>query len=519
MSSLITSIITQLSHYPKVLTGLQGCSEAERIARLRNLCRTDLYFLIRYGCGRKDIEHPWLFAKCREVQASPNGHLDLWAREHYKSSIITFGLTILDILNDPEITVGIFSHTRPIAKGFLRQIKREFEANENLKSWFPDVLWANPQKEAPKWSEDDGIIVKRQGNPMVSTVEGWGLVDGQPTGKHFRVRMYDDIVVPSSVTTPEMIAKTNEAWELSDNLGTDGGVFRVAGTRYHFNDSYGEMIRRKVAEPRVYPATLDGEENFTPENCALMSPQTLADKRRVQGIYTFGTQMLLNPKGDSSQGFQRNWICTLKGEPHGRGLNKYILVDPANAKKKSSDWTTMGVIGLGPDKNYSLLDLVRDRMNLSERAEMLFSLHEKWQPLGVGYEEYGLQADIAHIEHVQEERNYRFKITPLGGSMSKVDRIRRLMPVFEQGRFYLPKVIFRTIYDKTTINLIDVFIEEEYVPFPVAVHDDILDMLARILDEDMKVRWPLAGDVSRSRPPKVILAYQSSKNHYGINRR
>lgn len=425
------------------------------------------------------------------MQAKPNGCIDLWAREHYKSTIITFGLTIQDILNNPEITVGIFSHTRPIAKGFLRQIKREFEANENLKAWFPDILWANPHKEAPKWSEDDGIIVKRQGNPKESTLEAWGLVDGQPTSKHYRRRVYDDVVVPASVTTPEMMAKTTEAWELSDNLGTEGGSFRIAGTRYHFNDTYGEMIRRKVAVPRIYPCTKDGSENFEPENCELMSPETLADKRRLQGPYTFGTQMLLDPKGDSSQGFRREWLCYSSSAPSRQGLNVYIVVDPANAKKKNSDWTSIWVLGLGRDRNYVALDLVRDRMNLKERAEALFDLHEKWLPLGVGYEEYGLQADIQFIEHLQTERNYRFKITPLGGSMSKVDRIRRLIPIFEGGRFYLPRQRHRTIYDGTTINLIDTFIEEEFVAFPVSVHDDMLDCLARILDEDMKVKWPI----------------------------
>ena len=461
------------------------------------------------------MEHPWIFARCREVQASPNGHLDLWSREHYKSTIITFGMTILDILNDPETTVGIFSHTRPLAKRFLMQIKREFEANENLKAWFPDILWANPGKQSPKWSEDDGIIVKRQSNPTESTVEAWGLVDGQPIGKHFRVRDYDDIVVLTSVTTPEMIAKTTQAWELSDNLGAIGGVCRIAGTRYHFNDTYSEILKRKTATPRIHTCTKDGTDNFTPENCVLMSPELLADKRRDQGPYTFSSQMLLNPKGDSTQGFQRSWLRYTKAEPHGRGLNIYIIVDPANSKRKRSDWTTMGVIGLGSDKNYTLLDVVRDRLNLNERADMLFDLHEKWLPLGVGYEEYGLQADIAHIEHLQHERNYRFKITPLGGSMSKVDRIRRLMPIFEQGRFYLPAARYRTLYDKTTVNIIDVFVEEEYAAFPVATHDDMLDMLARIEDEDLNVKWPLPDAArdrrGKDRPQFANVGYSSMK--------
>lgn len=439
------------------------------------------------------MEHPWIFERCREVQAEPNGCLDLWAREHYKSTVLNFGLTILEILNDPEITIGIFSHTRPIAKGFLRQIKREFESNEQLKLLFPDILYEDT-RQSPKWGEDDGIVVRRKGNPKESTVEAWGLVDGMPTGKHFKRRIYDDVVVPASVTTPDMIAKTTEAWELSDNLGSEGGHWRIIGTRYHFNDTYGEMMRRKVAKPRIYPCTHDGSENFTAENCVLMEPETLAQKRRLQGPVTFATQMLLDPRGDSTQGFRREWLRYTKEEPKRRGLNVYIIVDPANAKRKSSDWTSMWVLGLGRDRNYVALDLLRDRLNLRERTSALFTLVDKWKPLAVFYEEYGLQADIQHIEHVQEEQNYRFKIVPVGGSMAKRDRIARLLPVFEQGRMYLPQYKPRTLYDGTTVNLIEVFVEEEYVAFPVPVHDDMLDCLARIEDPDIKVKWPQSED-------------------------
>jgi hypothetical protein len=77
----------------------------------------------------------------------------------------------------------------------------------------------------------------------------------------------------------------------------------------------------------------------------------------------------------------------------------------------------MWVIGVGGDKNYYVIDGVRDRLNLTERTKMLLMLHRTYRPLGVGYEKYGMQADIEHIEYVMERQNYRFTITPLGGQM------------------------------------------------------------------------------------------------------
>ena len=224
---------------------------AKTQADLRVLALGDLFFLLRFILARPDADNDWIFDRCREVQASPDGHLDLWAREHYKSTIITFALTIQNILNNPEITVGIFSHNRPIAKAFLNQIKWEFECNPLLLDLFPDVLWEAGAKKAPRWSEDGGIVVRRNTNPKEATVEAWGLVDGQPTGKHFDLMIYDDVVTKESVTTPDMIRKVTDSWALSLNLGSQGGRVRYIGTRYHINDTYAEIMRRQAAKPRL----------------------------------------------------------------------------------------------------------------------------------------------------------------------------------------------------------------------------------------------------------------------------
>ena len=468
---------------------------------VRDLCQNDLFYLLVKIFKREDLLHPWIFQRCREVEENPNGYLDLWAREHYKSTIITYGMTIQTILKDPEVTVGIFSHTRPIAKAFLRQIMRELENNVLLHAAFPDVLWGKDLKEAPKWSEDEGIIVKRKTNPNEATVEAWGVVDGQPTSKHFRVLLYDDVVVRDSVTNPEMMEKTMTQLEMSYNLGSVGGFRRFVGTRWHFNDAYRTLIDRGTVIPRVYPGREGGEEDGDP----VFWPESVHfEKRRDMGPYSYASQILLNPRADALQGFKRDWLkhYTNITKAQASKMPKYILVDAANAKRKESDYTAMWVIGLGGDENFYCLDLVRDRLNLTERTDRLFQLHRKWRPLEVRYEKYGLQADTEHIKSRQEQENYRFDVREVGGTVKKQDRIGRLIPIFEQGRFYLPKTLHTTDYQKQTRDLIRDFIEEEYAPFPVGLHDDMLDSLSRIVEPDLKLAWPKETKVEKdySRP-------------------
>ena len=460
---------------------------------VRCLVLADLYYLLVRVCGRVDMLNEFAFARCREVEQSPNGHVDLWAREHFKSSIITFGLTVQDILRDPEVTFGIFSHTRPIAKAFLRQIMRELEGNRTLHAAFPDVLWGDDIRAAPKWSEDDGIIVKRKTNPKEATVEAWGLVDGQPTSKHYAVLLYDDVVVRESVTNDEMLAKTMKALEESYNLGvTPGGVRRFVGTRWHFNDAYATVKQRGTAIPREHPGRVGGTESG---ESVFWSEEIHREKRRDFGPYTYAAQILMNPKADALQGFKREWLRHYKRMASVSKMNGYIMVDAASSKKKGSDYTGMMVVGLNVDRKRYVLDMVRDRLNLKERSDRIFSLHRKWSGMGlkiqhVRYERYGLMADIEHLNSRMEAENYRFRIVEVAGVTSKHDRIKRLIPLFEQGEIWLPETIWVTDWQRETVDLVRSFVEEEYMAFPVGLHDDMLDALSRIAEPDLKLVWP-----------------------------
>jgi predicted phage terminase large subunit-like protein len=482
-------------HYEQWRSLVEQLPPSEQVKAYRHQIRTDLYFLLRYVMNRRDVEHPWMLARIREVQERPDGYLDLWARDHRKSTIITFAKTIQDILashgedplpewNGMEPTFGIFSHTRGIASEFVRQIKTELQSNEHLIALFPDVLYENAERDAPRWSVQNGLTVKRKSNPKEATVEGWGLVDGQPTGKHFNVLIYDDVVTIDSVTTPEMIQKTTAAWELSLNLGDRNPRMRGIGTRYNFGDTWRVIMERKALKPRIHTATHDGTLTGRP---VYLSEEELAKKITNMGPYTASAQLLQNPIADSKQTFKREWLEHRYGSNLAwEGMTRVLICDPANSKTKKSDYTAMAVIGLNHDKKYYLLDFIRDRLNLSERASEYFRLHRKWRPHHAAYEEYGLQADTQHLESLMDGGNgkppYHFRIETVGGKLSKADRINRLIPVCKAGDFWMPESLFRTNSEGKLEELISVLIEQEFLAWPVPVHDDGLDVISRVFD-------------------------------------
>lgn len=410
---------------------------------MRGLAVDDRYYLLVKVLGRKDCLRDWIYHRCREVEAATDGYLDLWARDHYKSTIITFAGSIQEIIRDPSITIAIFSHTKPIAKAFLRQIQRELETNALLKRLFPDIFYADPERDSPLWSLDGGIVVKREGNPKEATVEAHGLVDGQPTSRHFRLRIYNDVVTRESVSTPEQIQKTTEAWSLSDNLGTHNGRVWMEGTRYNFADTYATVIKMGAAIPRIYAATDNGLKDGRP---VLLSPKAWAEKKRNQLEADIACQMLLNPLAGTQRFFNPDDIQEWQVRPP--VLMCYITVDPARSKKKGSANTAMAVQGVNVHGEKYLLDGFDHKMNLSERWTSMRDLWLYWTTVPgivgvkVGYEKFGAQADMDYFEERMKIENVRFEIEdlewPSEGDGSKNDRVQRLGPDLESHAYFVP---------------------------------------------------------------------------------
>ena len=501
----------------------------ERTLRLNDIYYLGLFILnidkmYSETVGDTIVFHPWIFNRCREVQEDPDFHIDIWAREHFKSTIITLLKTVQDILRDPEIAICIFSYNQKIASKFVSQIKNALE-NKRLRQLFPDIIPEDTGSGKYTYIDDEGsrrsqkfswssvaLTVKRKTGRKEPTVSGYGLVTGQPTGMHFDMLIYDDVVTPDSVRTSEQNRYTTEQFTMSLNTGSGENVrVRIIGTRYSLYDTYFHIMNPKYASEgvmggskyslRCYPCrTMSGDP-------VLYTSEYLEAKRSVMVSFVYDSQMMCDPQFSSDIGFNEDWIAERCNADEIYGdrdsYNFYIIVDPANTKNNKSDFTAMAVVAVNGDGRYYIPDIVRDKMSLSERISSLMSLVNRWTTSHgrpeVFYEQSGLSSDMEVIRGMMEAKRYWFTIHSMGtkprvtldpragsgaGSL-KVNRILALEPLFRGYRIVLADSCVKVNWNGREEDMMASFVMDEYMKFPISNdHDDMLDALSRIADAE-----------------------------------
>lgn len=475
------------------------------VAEIRALILADRFFLLTMVLDVKVAWHPWVLARCREVERDPDEHLDVWSRGHFKSTIITFAGVTHYVLSNPEKAVCILSYKAGAAEAFSAQIKSAFESNDILLKCFPDILWSERNDhKGDQWTTSD-FTVKRKTGRKEASVSTSGLISGMRTGGHYDLLVYDDTVTYESVSTPEMIQRTTDAWSMSLNLGTVSDTRHwYIGTRYAMFDTYYTMLRTGTIKERRHICHDDKGE-------PVLLPRSEYDKKKAEmSTKDWASQMLQVPIGDGELMFREEWLNTFSRVPE-IPMNYYIFVDTALTQGQKSDYTCMWVVGLGSDGRYYAIPKVRDRIKQSERCDKIFELVEEWQPQVVFWEENASVDDADYIRDKMDTRGHfnlkTFRQTKTQGS--KYNRIGWLEPLFREGLIWMP---IRSLYrqaDGTTKDLMLSFKRDEYLSYPSVSHDDMLDSLANVKHPDLKMymEFPVAkrnkqavwGEVDRQR--------------------
>ena len=478
-------ITQEADHWAKIIP---KCEERERREHYRWLAQNDLYFLLNHILGIPNIRTQWHLERCKEVVQNHDGICDLWTRAGGKSAVKTYGLVIQKILNDPDICICIFSHVRPIAKDLLKKIKSTFESHEFLRSLFPDIFWENVNR-APTWSLDHGIVVKRKSVTRgEATVEAYGLVDGQPTSKHYNYLFFDDI--QKEKVTDYAIGQIDEAFQTSMGLGNSKPThFTVSGVFFRGGSVYEMLIDRGVVTPRVRPAIFPNGTSpiWTDEQVRatikLVTPGVLA------------CEYLMDPtKKVEGEGFSESWLRYYDEPIDLPSSYVYMVVDPGRGSHKTlGSKTAIGVVATRADGKFYLLDGVFGPMGLIQRNEWVLALHRQYHPRKILYEHFGLSGDIESLRDRAKREGYQpeggMEIFPCSAHVDKQDRIAWLGPVCSDGRFVIPKSIPTRIIGEEQSNFLTEFLTE-YRNYPATRYLDVLDSLAWIFWRENGVMFP-----------------------------
>lgn len=426
-----------------------------------------------------------------------------------KSFLVSVAFPAWLMGNTPSERIITASYAFGLAKDNVRRT-RLITATDFFKECMPSFSIASDQNEKHNFE----------------TTRGGGYygagIGGSITGKGANYVIVDDPISPkeaSSSTIRQSAIDEIRGTLFSRFNDKRNGKFIMVMQRLHEQDPTGDLLAgnggdryhhlKLPAEAKTHIHIKLGDKDWRMEAGELLhperlTPEVLQDLRNELGEYNYSGQYQQEPIPSGGGAFQRVWFEFYEnGGINPSQMNVYILYDAAggeklNSKKsKLTDYTAYVVVGLAPDNNYYLLDIIRDRMNPTQRIDTLFELHRKWnalckKPPVVGAEEYGLMSDIHYVQEKQKQTGYRFKITNLGGRMQKEMRIERLIPDVQMGRWFFPtQIMYKEKNERGLVfNLVDEIINSEFMCFPKSKFDDMIDAMSRIYDIELGAVFP-----------------------------
>ena len=459
---------------------------------------TDLYFLGAVILGMDKIEdggrprldpvlHGWLSG----IMERNDDTLILIPRGHMKSAWTKVKIIQL-ILQNPNIRIGLFSRTSSLVESQLGEIKQLF-CTPMLMRLFPDRI-PEPGKRFANWKRSvaNELTVYRSGEwgriPQENQVEAWG-VGATIVGRHYDVIIMDDIINEQSCSTPEQIKKVRDWYSYIQSIKDPEGFELMIGTRYHFSDIYGTVIKEGWYRDRVFirRAVEDGKPIYR-----FFTLSMLAKIKQRQGAYEYSCQYDNNPVPRDDQIFPPPQPTYSELPPGAYAY--YMTVDPAATAERYSDDTGVIIGAVNSEGFLYVIEAKKIHLKPDKMVDELIRLIVQYRPKTVGIE-LGLQAGIQYLLDIKK-REYeeitgkplRFKLEQIDAprSMSKEDKINRILGgVVRTGRVFINQ------------SLADLLLQMEF--FPKGEYDDLVDALTMMVQIITEFTSGNSGDALKDR--------------------
>jgi len=401
--------------------------------------------------------------------------LQLAPRGYGKSTILTITRIILEIIKNPNIRILIASNTQLQAEVFLREIKFHFEHNPRLIEYF-GIFFSND-----KWDTREIIVAPRTTAAKESTVTCVG-VGGPVISRHYDLIIADDLVDEENSRTEVQRDKVKTWWykTLLPCLEPDGRIY-ILGTRYHYLDLYGHLIRNEYADKYqiIRAIEADGSTPWSDK----FSIEWLEERKRQAGSIIFNAQYQNDTSLMKGNIFKEEWFRFYDQQPDWEKMHFFIGCDPAATKreallsshKANTDYWTIVVGGRERvDGKYGsdiyLKEVWRGRCTKEEYLSKLKQLNEHYKPINVVIE------TVAAQEYLAQDAEKFMPVKRLDRTKDKVARAYWLQAYFENKQILFPAKHLVSDY-----TIWQAFLDELLL-FPQAEHDDLFDGLQTMIE-------------------------------------
>lgn len=458
---------------------------------LRAILKNDLYFLAKVILGYTWLTAPVHTEFCAQIEKSINLSVYLLPRGHCKTQIFTIAGSIQAYLQRPTEPIAIVCDALKRSVKKTRAIKWHFERSVYLRGLFPDLIWDDPYKEAPRWTDEEFIMPLHDGRQEPSFMAC--SLENQPTGLHFPTIRCDDIVTPETCTTRAQMDKNRDNYGLMrSSILQSGGNLQIAGTIYDDGDLHCDLMKEGTGYTIYKKPAIDPESGkaLWPQQFGLKKLESLRRDPSV-GEYIFSCQYLLDPSPENELSyFQLAWFPRYQKPPD--SLNIYAAIDCALSDKQTADFTSIMIVGVGEHGKIFILDVIRGRWDSLDTANKMLEVQADRKVLAWGVQKDMIVRTIGpFLNKMMVERGIILNImdtVPM--SKDKLSNARAAQGRARQGLIYLPD---RGMNQPDWLQSL----EHELRRFPMGEHDDQVDNLAVIgkMMEDM-------ADMAPAPPPR-----------------
>lgn len=469
--------------------------------------------------GSLIVDEPWFFDRMREVQedfdAGRSDVLYQWFRGSFKTTTIIQGGSLWFLAKNPMETIAIFTHkVDQVGESMGGMLASQVRNNDILRRHWPQF------RTASKIS-DTLTIVGRPEGPKEPSISIHPILGSAASG-HYTKILIDDAVTERIARSPEDCKRVDEQLSFIQPLRRDDTQYYYVATPYGDADPVYKRAQKGKFFTRIsrHPGLLPGN---VPQLYSLKYFQALA---RTMEDQHFSSQILLKimPKGGAY--FRREWLrrYRMTALQAGKNCRVHIIVDMAEGKE-NSDFTTVRVYGFTSDKRRRVLDLWREKMGLTDTADLLFGVMpgeealpgNEWKPEG-GLVKFWQQCDpeldvsveevgsTGHAETFRREMAHRKRmdnqavsctVRSLRSQRKKENRIAKLQPEYRNGAFEYPEDLVGFGHGSATTgdgrDTLEQFIDDEYKQWTLAgetLNDDMLDTEAWTVQPETHFSFP-----------------------------